>query len=431
MKIRLLLRLCWFLGGLFLLGLSPVSAELMVDITQGGDGAMPIAVLPFSASGVSSGSLSQVIASDLEGSGKFTVMPASRFPEHPVMPTPPDFPLWQQQGQEHVVIGRVLQGSQGDTLQAEFVLYDVIQGREVLSERVPFKVNEMRHVGHRIADLIYKALTGERGVFNTRVAYVSASGYGDDREYRLLVADSDGEDPRVVMTSPEPIMSPTWSPDGKKIAYVSFEDHAAAIFVQNLGSGERQKVSSHSGINGAPSWSPDGSQLAMTLSKDGSPDIYILQVISGSLRRVTQDDSIETEANWSPDGHSLVLTSDRGGKPQLYVVSAQGGEPRRLTYQGSYNARGVFSPDGRKIAMVHGGDGGYRIGLMDAEGGDIKLLTAGRLDESPAFAPNGQFILYSRKDGGHDQLAMVSIDGKVKQNLKIKGGDVRGASWSP
>jgi TolB protein len=169
----------------------------------------------------------------------------------------------------------------------------------------------------------------------------------------------------------------------------------------------------------------------LTLSKDGSPDIYILGIVSGSLRRVTKDDSIETEASWSPDGRSLVLTSDRGGKPQLYVVSAQGGEPRRLTYDGAYNARGVFSPDGRKIAMVHGGDGGYRIGLMDAEGGDIKLLTAGRLDESPAFAPNGQFILYSRKDSGHDPLAMVSIDGKFKKNIKIKGGDVRGASWSP
>ena len=431
MKIRSFLRLCWFIGGLLLMGSFPVHAELMVDITQGGDGAMPIAVLPFSALGVPSGSLSPVIASDLEGSGKFVVMPASRFPEQPVMPAHPDFSLWQQQGQEHVVIGRIVQGSQSDTLYAEFVLYDVIQGREVLSERVPFKVNETRHAGHRIADLIYKALTGERGVFNTRVAYVSASGDGNDREYRLLVADTDGEDPKVVMTSPEPIMSPTWSPDGKKIAYVSFEDHAAAAFVQNLGSGERQKVSSHSGINGAPSWSPDGTQLALTLSKDGSPDIYILGIVSGSLRRVTKDDSIETEASWSPDGLSLVLTSDRGGKPQLYVVSAQGGEPRRLTYDGAYNARGVFSPDGRKIAMVHGGDGGYRIGLMDAEGGDIKLLTAGRLDESPAFAPNGQFILYSRKDSGHDPLAMVSIDGKFKKNIKIKGGDVRGASWSP
>jgi TolB protein len=408
---------------------SPAFAELTVDITQGAEGAMPIAIVPFQQSSASGDTISEIVAMDLYGTGKFSIMRESQLPQRPVPPSVPDFPLWQSAGQEHVVIGRVT--SEGSGMVAEFVLYDAIRGVALLTERVPFKNSDARHAAHRIADMIYKQLTGQRGVFNTRVAYVAASGYGNDREYRLVIADTDGEGDRIVMTSPEPIMSPNWSPDGKRIAYVSFEDHNAAVFVQNLSSGERRKVSSLPGINGAPAWSPDGSALAVTLSKDGSPDIYVIDVGSGSMHRITQDDSIDTEASWSPDGRSLVFTSDRGGKPQLYLVSAQGGEPQRLTYDGSYNARGVFSPDGRSVAMVHGGQGGFRIAVMDLGSRKIRVLSAGHLDESPAFAPNGEMILYTRKDGGLDQLAVVSLDGKFKQNIHVKGGDIRGAAWSP
>lgn len=407
-----------------------VWAELTVDITQGAEGAMPIAVVPFQQPNLPGDTVSEIVAMDLHGTGKFSIMRESQLPERPVPPATPDFPVWQTAGQEHVVIGRVVPG-EGAGLVAEFVLFDAIRGVSVLSERVPFKPADSRHAAHKIADMIYKQLTGERGVFNTRVAYVAASGYGNDREYRLVIADTDGEGDRIVMTSPEPIMSPNWSPDGKRLAYVSFEDHAAAVFVQSLSSGERHKVSSLPGINGAPSWSPDGSELAVTLSKDGSPDIYVLEVASGAMHRVTHDDSIDTEASWSPDGRTLVFTSDRGGKPQLYTVSAHGGEPNRLTYDGSYNARGVFSPDGRSVAMVHGGQGGYKIAVMDVGSRHLRVLTSGRLDESPAFAPNGQMILYTRKDGGLDQLAVVSVDGKFKQNIRVKGGDIRGAAWSP
>lgn len=408
---------------------SPAFAELTVDITQGAEGAMPIAIVPFQQSSASGDTISEIVAMDLHGTGKFSIMRESQLPQRPVPPAVPDFPLWQSAGQEHVVIGRVT--SEGNGMVAEFVLYDAIRGVALLTERVPFKNSDARHAAHRIADMIYKQLTGQRGVFNTRVAYVAASGYGNDREYRLVIADTDGEGDRIVMTSPEPIMSPNWSPDGKRIAYVSFEDHNAAVFVQNLSSGERRKVSSLPGINGAPAWSPDGAALAVTLSKDGSPDIYVIDVGSGSMHRITQDDSIDTEASWSPDGRSLVFTSDRGGKPQLYLVSAQGGEPQRLTYDGSYNARGVFSPDGRSVAMVHGGQGGFRIAVMDLGSRKIRVLSAGHLDESPAFAPNGEMILYTRKDGGLDQLAVVSLDGKFKQNIHVKGGDIRGAAWSP
>jgi TolB protein len=408
---------------------TPAFAELTVDITQGAEGAMPIAIVPFQQPNLPGDTLSEIVAMDLHGTGKFAIMRESQLPQRPVPPATPDFPLWQSAGQEHVVIGRVL--SEGSGMVAEFVLYDAIRGVALLTERVPFKGNDARHAAHRIADMIYKQLTGQRGVFNTRVAYVSASGYGYDREYRLVIADTDGEGDRIVMTSPEPIMSPNWSPDGKRIAYVSFEDHSAAVFVQNLSSGERRKVSSLPGINGAPAWSPDGSELAVTLSKDGSPDIYVVEVGSGAMHRITNDASIDTEASWSPDGRSLVFTSDRGGKPQLYLVSANGGEAQRLTYDGAYNARGVFSPDGRSVAMVHGGQGGYRIAVMDLGSRKIRVLSSGRLDESPAFAPNGEMILYTRKDGGLDQLAVVSVDGKFKQNIHVKGGDIRGAAWSP
>lgn len=408
----------------------PSFAELTVDITQGAEGAVPIAVVPFSQPSLPGDTMSEIVAMDLHGSGKFSIMRESLLPERPVPPSVPEFPLWQGSGQEHVVIGRVTSG-EGGSLVAEFVLYDAIRGVQSLSERISFKPSEARHTAHRIADMIFKFLTGERGVFNTRVAYVAASGYGMEREYRLVIADTDGEGDRIVISSPEPIMSPSWSPDGKRIAYVSFEDHNAAVFVQNLATGERRKISSLPGLNGAPAWSPDGSELAVTLSKDGSPDIYIIDVGTSAVRRVTYGDAIDTEASWSPDGRSLVFTSDRGGKPQLYLVSAHGGEPQRLTYEGSYNARGVFSPDGRSIAMVHGGQGGFRIAVMDVGSKKIKVLSSGRLDESPAFAPNGQMILYTRKDGGLDQLAVVSVDGKFKQNIHVKGGDIRGASWSP
>ncbi len=426
-QFRFLLRL-----GLFALGLTGLArAELTVDITQGVEGAAPIAVVPFGQAGLAGENLAHIVATDLAGSGRFTPLAEAQMPERPVPPEGVNFPVWQSAGQEHVVIGRVVPGTGGAPHEAEFTLFDAIRGTSLLSERIPFKAADARHTAHRIADLIYQQLTGERGIFNTRIAYVTASGSGKSREYRLQIADADGEAAREVMSSPEPIMSPAWSPDGKRMAYVSFEDRTAAVFVQNLSTGERRKVSGTPGINGAPAWSPDGSTLALTLSKDGNPEIYTLDVASGSLRRITRDDAIDTEASWSPDGRSLVMTSDRGGKPQLYLVPAAGGEPQRLTYEGEYNARGVFSPDGRRLAMVHGGEGGYRIAWMDLGSRNLKVVSRGRLDESPAFAPNGHVIMYVRKDGGHEPLAMTSLDGQVQRTIPVRGGEVRGVAWSP
>ncbi len=420
----------WLPGLLALLAVT-ARAELTVDITQGVEGALPIAIVPFGQTEPAGDNLAQIIAADLESSGRFTPMPAAQLPERPVPPGAVNFPLWQSAGQEHIVVGRVTPGSAGAPFEAEYVLYDAMRGSQLLAERVAFKAADARRAAHRIADRIYQQLTGERGVFATRITYVTASGSGKSRTYRLYVADADGQDAREVISSPEPLMSPAWSPDGKRIAYVSFEEHAAAVFVQDLATGGRRKVSATPGINGAPAWSPDGAMLALTLSKDGNPDIYTLDLVSGALRRLTQDDAIETEPGFAPDGRSLVVTSDRGGKPQLYRLPVGGGEPQRLTFDGDYNARGQFSPDGRSLILVHGDGGAFRIARLDLGTRELIPLTKGRLDASPSFAPNGRVVLYTRKEGGSDQLATVTIDGRWHRALPAKAGDVRGAAWSP
>jgi TolB protein len=409
----------------------PARAELNVQITQGVEGAIPIAVVPFAQQSLPGDNIGSIVAADLARSGRFKPLPESDMLEQPTAPEQVRFRTWQVLGQDNLVIGRVLPGT-GSQYEAEFVLYDAIKGTQLTTARVPFNTQDARRAAHRIADIIYQQLTGEPGAFSTRVAYVTVTGEGPrGRQYRLQIADTDGFNPQSIIASAEPIMSPAWSPDGKRIAYVSFENKTSAIFVQTLATGERQKVSEMPGINGAPAWSPDGSQLALTLSKDGNPDIYVMDLATRSLRRLTDHLAIDTEPNWSKDGRMIVFTSDRGGKPQLYLVPTGGGQPQRLTYDGDYNARGVFSPDGRSIAMVHGNGGDYRIAVMDVQTRATRVLTKGRLDESPGFAPNGSMILYASHGRGAGQLAAVSIDGKVQQSLRIDGGQVREPAWSP
>ena len=416
-----------------LLGFAVLSAqaELTVQITQGVESGIPIAIVPFG--GPQAGdNIGSIVAADLARSGRFKVLPESQLAERPTTPGQIQFASWKALGQDDLVIGQVVADGP-DHYVAQFQLFDAVRGTQLLTYNLPFAAPESRKTAHRIADMIYKQLTGENGAFATRVAYVTvAPGDGPkDRRYILQVADTDGFNPQNIIKSREPIMSPAWSPDGRQIAYVSFESKKSAIYAQTLATGDRQKISELPGINGAPAWSPDGSQLAMTLSKDGNPDIYVLDMASRNLRRITDHFAIDTEPCWSKDGSQIVFTSDRGGKPQLYSVSGTGGQPQRITYEGDYNARGVFSPDGKSLAMVHGVGGSYRIAVMDLASKQLRVLTPGNLDESPGFAPNGSMILYASRTGGAAQLSAVSIDGKVRQSLRIDGGEVHEPAWSP
>ena len=347
-------------------------------------------------------------------------------------PTDPErvnFRDWQALGQDYLVIGQIV--GNGGSFNIQFQLFNVHNGQMLVGYRLVAGANELRRAAHYISDLIYEKLTGRKGVFNTRIAYVTSVARGDGKQYMLQVADADGYNPRTIVESPEPIMAPAWSPDGSKIAYVSFHTKRSAIYVQTLATGQRESVAAFPGINGAPAFSPDGSRLAMTLSKDGSPDIYVMDLATRRLNRLTSGMSIDTEPTWSPDGSTIVFTSDQGGKPQLYMIPSSGGRATRLTFQGDYNARGRFSADGKSLAMVNGNGGRYRIAVMDLASRTVTVLSDGNLDDSPSFAPNGSMILFSANKGGRSVLSVVSTDGAMQQKLDFQGGGVREPAWAP
>jgi len=421
-------------GFLLLLASMPTIAALKIEITQGVSSAQPIAVVRFAAdatTGVLPVDVAQVVSDDLERSGRFAPLAREDFLSSPSTAKQINFRNWQALGQDNLVIGRVRKDQNGLFL-VEFQLFDVYNGKQLIGFSIPAKSADLRGVAHRISDLIYEALTGQKGAFSTRIAYViSAANAAGKQEYKIQVADADGFGPKTIVTSSEPLMSPSWSPSGDKLSYVSFEGTRSAIFSQTLATGSRVKLKSFKGINGAPSWSPDGSQMALTLSKAGSADIYIYNVTTGSFRRLTKSYAIDTEPDWSPDGRQIIFTSDRGGKPQVYRISVNGGRPARLTFEGSYNARARYAPDGKSITMVHRIKGQYRIAILDLKTGFTRVLTNGGLDESPSFAPNGSMILYSTKDGLKSILSAVSFDGKVRQKFHLQGGEVREPAWSP
>jgi len=409
-------------------------AVLEIEITQGVEGALPIAILPFSGQAGPLGdgdTIDGIVESDLKRSGRFAPLSPTAFPEQVPAGGAVDFDLWGGKGVEYLVTGAVSsQGADGATV--SFELFDVYDGRRLAGYSVPATQATMRKAAHRISDKIYEALLGERGAFSSRIAYIISNRGGRDQVvYRLEVSDSDGYDPRSVFTSSKPLMSPAWSPDGKSLAYVSFENDRPEVFVQNLATGQRDKLSGRAGINSAPAWSPDGRRLAMTLSGGRAPDVYIMDINSGGLTRITQGTGNNTGPVWMPDGQSIVFTSDRSGRPQLYQVSAKGGKAKRLTFEGRYNAAADVSPDGGKVAMVHEDSNGDRIALQDLRSGEFLVLTDGRLDESPSFAPNGSMVLYATENRGRGVLAAVSVDGKVRQILRQHNEDVREPVWSP
>lgn len=400
-------------------------AGLTIEITEGVESALPLAIAPFADSGAPV-NIRDVVNADLERSGYFKMMPESYMPSRPSSSNEVNYGNWQSLGQNYLVVGKV--NNLGGQYEVQFQLLDVYKSSQLLGYRMTSSATDLRRTAHYISDLIFEKLTGKKGAFSGRIAYITTD---NPRLHRLQVADADGFNPQNIASSPEPLMSPSWSPDGKRIAYVSFERRSAAIYVQTLATGQRERMAEFPGINGAPAWSPDGTRLALTLSKDGSPDIYVLNLASRSLAKITKSSAIDTEPTWSPDGSTIVFTSDRGGKPQLYAVPSQGGSEKRITFSGDYNAAASFSPDGQYIAMVHGNGNNYRIGVMDMATRAISVLTQGPSDESPSFAPNGSMILYASKKGRTGFLSAVSLDGKMQQKLVFDGGEVREPAWSP
>ena len=411
-----------------------MAQQLGIDIVNGNASALPIAVVPFGFEGAGlppETDVGEVVRNDLARSGQFRTLPKGDIVEFPTREADVKFATWRLLKQDYLVVGRATDGGDG-AVRVEFELFDVAKQQRMAGLAISGQRTALRDVAHQIADIVYEKILGVRGAFWTRIAYVTAVGTAPSIQYALMVADSDGFNPQVIVRSREPLLSPAWSPDGKRLAYNSFESGNSSIFIQDLATGSRQQVSSSKGINGAPAFSPDGNRLALTLSRGGNPDVYIMDLGSRATTQITKHFAIDTEAVWAPDGQSLYFTSDRAGKPQIYQVSTAGGEPTRITFQGQYNARAsVVDAKGIKLAMVQGNGNVYRIAVLDRATSQSTLVSPGNQDESPSFAPNGSMLLYATSEGSRGVLYAVSADGRVRQRLVLADGDVREPAWGP
>lgn len=408
-------------------------AILTIEITQGVATGIPVAVVPFRWQGKAPAPpqpVADIVQNDLLRSGRFSAVPRKDFVSTPHQDKDVVFKEWRIAKAEALLIGSVRETGK-DRYQVEFRLYDVFKETQLAGYRYTVSGKLLRTTAHQIADVVYEKLTGEPGAFNTRIAYVTREGKGRQSVYKLQVADSDGYGPVTVVHSPEPLMSPAWSPDGRRLAYVSFEQKRSMVYVQDIASGKRRKVADFRGINSAPAWSPDGGRLALTLSRDGNAEIYVLDLKTRRLQRLTRNHVIDTEPAWSPDGRHLVFTSDRAGPPQVYRMNADGSGVERLTFEGSYNARASYAPDGRSLTLVTRHGGKYHIGILRLADRALQVLTDTQLDESPSFAPNGRMVLYATEVRGRGVLASVSADGRVRQQFRFEQGDVREPAWSP
>lgn len=405
-------------------------AQLEITITSGNVEPRPIALVEFGwdGPGASPYDIAKVVQSDLVSSGRFVSFPRSTMPAQPSSGQQVDLSVWGRIGAEYVVIGEIKPLS-ADNYEINFQAFDVALKKQILAYQLTAPLSKMRAASHYISDLVYESIEGVRGIFSTRIAYVTVT---DNRAYELIVADADGENPKTIVRSAQPIMSPAWAPDGKELAYVSFEEEGTAIYIKNIYTGQSRRVSARPGVNGAPAFSPDGRSLALTLSsKRGNLDVHVLNLVTGDLRRITEDSGIDTEPVWAADGEAIYFSSDRSGGPQIYQVKATGGPAVRLSFEGNYNARPRLSPDGRSLSVVHNDKGSYKIGIIDLDSGNLTLVSAGNLDESPSFAPNGQVLIYAATRGRSGGLATVSTDGQIRQELSSYGNDVREPVWSP
>ena len=407
-------------------------AELRIEITQGVDNAVRVAVIPFAWRGRRGPPLAveEVISSDLGLSGRFEALPTQQMlslPNQASEVLPRD---WRILGVEFLILGYLEPGEAG--IRLHFELYDVLRQTVVASQTIEGLPDELRDMAHHVSDVVFGELTGIEGTFSTRIMYVTALETADGRRFSLNIADADGHRVRTVLESDEPILSAAWSSDGKMVTYVSFErDGRPSIYLHDLATGNRRILTSFAGLNSAPSFSPDGQKMALVLSKDGNPDIYVLDLQTERLRRITRHYGIDTEPSWTPDGEALIFTSNRGGQPQIYQMRLSDFQIQRLTFEGDYNARASLLRDGSGLVMVHRRDGIFHIALLDLNRGLLRVLTETSLDESPSVAPNGSMLIYATQEEGKGILAAVSIDGGVKFNLPSTDGDVREPAWSP
>ena len=404
----------------------PAWAQFRVEISGVGATQLPIAIVKFRDEdrATPSLSLSAIVRADLERSGAFRSIDAPGALDEAARPVMTE---WRSRAADALVAGSIGRLADG-RFDVRFKLWDVVKGTELGGQAQAVDASDLRLAAHRIADFIYEKLTGDKGVFSTRIAYVTKGG----GRFTLRVADSDGEGGQVALSSPEPIISPAWSPDGKQLAYVSFESQKAVVYTQDASSGARRAIANFRGSNSAPAWSPDGQTLAVTLSRDTGSQLYLMASIGGTPRRLTTSSAIDTEPAFAPDGRSLYFVSDRGGGPQIYRTRLSGGSVERITFNGAYNISPAISPDGRTLAYISRQGGGYRLYTLDlAGGGQPMALTDSNDDESPSFAPNGRLIIYASRAQGRDVLMTTTLDGKIKARLISTTADVREPVWGP
>jgi TolB protein len=416
----------WLL--IVLMSFAPLAqAQLSIEITGAGAQRIPIAIVPFAGEGALAGGISAVVRADLERSGLFRTLELPTLSPEPSDATQVNYPEWRARLADALVLGSVAARSDG-RFEVRFRLYDIVKQTALGGIAYTLTKDQARTTAHRIADFVYEKIIGEKGVFSTRIAYVVKRG----NRYELQIADADGFSPETALASLEPIISPVWSPDGRRLAYVSFEAKKPVIYVHSLLDGKRHVAANFKGSNSAPAWSPDGARLAVSLSRDGGSQIFLLNADGSGVRRLTTSTAIDTEPRFSPDGQFIYFTSDRGGSPQIYRMPAGGGEPQRVTFDGGYNVSPRLSPDGRTLAYITRNSGRFQVALLDLNNRQVQILTPDNdRDESPSFAPNGRVILHATVIGGRGVLSAVSSDGRVKQRLSTTTGDVREPAWGP
>ncbi|NDZ11287.1 Tol-Pal system protein TolB [Variovorax sp. WS11] len=404
--------------------LAPAFAQFRVEVSGVGLTQLPIALVPFKGEDASPQKISAIVQADLERSGQFRGVDASG--QSLDEGSRPDLSLWRQRTADSLVAGSVTRLADG-RFDVKFRLWDVVRGQDLGGQSYTVPQGDLRLAAHRIADYVYEKLTGEKGIFSTRIAYVTKGG----TRYTLWVADADGENAQAALASPEPIISPVWSANGGQLAYVSFESRKPVVYVHTVASGQRRLVANFKGNNSAPAWAPDGNTLAVTLSRDGGSQLFTIPSGGGEPRRLTQSNSIDTEPVYSADGGTIYFVSDRGGAPQIYKMSAGGGNPARVTFSGAYNISPSVSADGRWLAYISRVGGAFKLHVMELATGNVAALTDTTADENPSFAPNSKLIVYATRLGGREALMTTTLDGKIKARLAGQAGDIREPDWGP